>query len=113
MKRYCPDECGAMQPTERDQVSNSIPHMCIKYDKKLLHLDSHPKLYRCKECVEDIPNGLYCGICASLFYTKTAILCCLKFGEEITVVPIDDDWTDWKPLKCNGCQKENLSKAFE
>lgn len=58
--KYCPRDCQYLYPTEEQQqaIQGAIPwiykiHRCRKYGCDLKHLDSHPDLYKCKECYKE------------------------------------------------------------
>ena len=52
---FCPDNCEYLSITEAEQ--NKHPdkpdHICLKYNIRIKHGAFHPKLVRCKECLND------------------------------------------------------------
>jgi len=49
--RYC-DDCKYLKPKEQEQTKEKEFHMCLKYNKQVMHLGEHPKIRRLKECDE-------------------------------------------------------------
>ncbi len=46
-------ECRFLSITEKEQnkLKNKPDHICRKYDNKLVHLQFHPRILKCKECL--------------------------------------------------------------
>lgn len=55
----CSETCPHLSITEEKQnflkktQSLNVTHKCLKYDTRLYHLYKHPKLYKCKDCLND------------------------------------------------------------
>ena len=47
-----------MRLREHEQFDKRESHFCDKYKTKILHMDAHPELYRCVECLEKGIDGL-------------------------------------------------------
>lgn len=54
--RYCDDDCEYLSITEEEQNNMEVKpfHICLFYSERLYHGDSHPCLYRTKECYTKI-----------------------------------------------------------
>jgi len=57
---YCEENCKFLNPTEEAQgeLGRIFGHVCLKYNKIVKHLDAHPALYRCTECLEKIKKEM-------------------------------------------------------
>ena len=59
---FCPRNCEHLSITEEKQnfmamIAGVKPqHRCSKYIKILHHLDAHPELYKCEECLKETPD---------------------------------------------------------
>lgn len=59
MDRFCPFNCKWLNVSEAEQMmihedsKQMVPHVCLKHDVRLLHLEAHPHLYKCKECLKE------------------------------------------------------------
>ena len=59
MDRFCPFNCKWLNVSEAEQMrikedsKQMIPHVCLKYEVRLLHLEAHPYLYKCQECLKE------------------------------------------------------------
>ena len=60
MNKICPRDCEYLNITEEQQqsIKGAInwkykTHICRKYNARLLHLEVHPDLYKCKECLKN------------------------------------------------------------
>jgi hypothetical protein len=52
---FCSELCGYLNYTEEEQnkLKNKPNHICLKYNKRLKHLQYHPKIVRCDECIKE------------------------------------------------------------
>lgn len=63
MDKFCPMNCKWLNVSEAEQMrifedsKQMIKHVCLKYEVQLLHLEAHPNLYRCKECLKESINN--------------------------------------------------------
>jgi len=50
---FC-NECRFLSITEKEQdkLKEKPDHICEKYDVKLVHLQFHPKILKCHECLD-------------------------------------------------------------
>lgn len=53
---FCDNNCEHLDVNEREQNLYRLKcnHNCKKYNKKLLHLNFHPLILKCGECVNEI-----------------------------------------------------------
>lgn len=56
---FCPQDCYYLSLTEKRQrelknlTGMDSHHFCKKYGDRLYHLEAHPNLYKCKECLKN------------------------------------------------------------
>ena len=52
---FCPDVCTYLSCTESEQnkVRPKSDHICLKYNVRVKHEIFHPKIMRCKMCIEN------------------------------------------------------------
>lgn len=49
----CPADCSNLSLQEKDQRSPKEKHYCTKYNKQVFHCNCEPKIFKCKECIEE------------------------------------------------------------
>jgi hypothetical protein len=54
---FCGTNCKFLRPKEYEQTDEKEIHLCKKYNKRVLHLDFHPRLIRLPECDEPVVSG--------------------------------------------------------
>jgi hypothetical protein len=54
---HCPENCKHMPVKESNQTDKKEDHFCTKYNTKIRHEFSHPKLNRCQECLKEGLEG--------------------------------------------------------
>lgn len=50
--QYCYPDCKHLSVTEKDQkgTGKTEPHVCLKYNKRVMHGEDHPYLNKLSEC---------------------------------------------------------------
>jgi len=52
INKFCDDQCKYLNPTEMEQKTIGVKlHWCEKYNKKVIHMQYHPKILRLDECI--------------------------------------------------------------
>ena len=62
---FCPEDCPYLDPNEEEQEEMSggdnrkkIPHMCLKYRKRVYHGGFHSSLMVLNECIKNQPRNI-------------------------------------------------------
>ena len=60
--KYCPENCPLMNHNESGQelmyklTGMKVKHKCLLFNEQLYHLGQHPKIHKCKQCLDETTN---------------------------------------------------------
>lgn len=50
--------CERLSVKECEQTKDKEPHICLKYGKRVRHLNAHPELYKLEECLKEAKTNV-------------------------------------------------------